>query len=77
MELYERILCEMIAREVIPALNLDAASLVEMKCYRTICKIHEIVSDGAKTDEECFRKIEEIVCELDSLGIGGGGRHDF
>lgn len=77
MELYEKILCEMIAHEIIPSLQLDAAALVEMKCYNTIQKIYEIVSDDVKTDEECFRKIEQIVCELDSLGIGGGGRHDF
>ena len=30
MELYEKILCETIAREVIPALNIDAAQLIEM-----------------------------------------------
>ena len=77
MELYERILCETIAHEIIPSLGLDAASLVEMKCYRAIQKIYEIVSNGAMTDEECFRKIEQIVDELDTLGIGGGGRHDF
>lgn len=77
MELYERILCETIAHEIIPSLQLDAASLVEMKCYNAIQKIYEILSDDAKTDEECFLKIEQIVGELDALGIGGGGRHDF
>ena len=77
MELYEKILCETIAHEIIPSLHLDAAVLVELKCYRAIQRIYAIVSDDAKTDAECFRKIEQIVCELDSLGIGGGGRHDF
>ena len=77
MELYEKILCEMIAHEIIPSLQLDAAALVEMKCYNTIQKIYEVLSDDAKTDEECFLKIEQIVGELDLLGIRGGGRHDF
>ena len=77
MELYEKILCETIAHEIIPSLQLDVAALVEMKCYNAIQKIYEIVSDDVKSDEECFQKIEQIVCELDSLGNGGGGRHDF
>ena len=77
MDLHEKILCQSIAHEVIPSLRLDAAKLVEMKCYQTIQKIHTIISDHTLSDEECFWKIEQIVCELDSLGIGGGGRHDF
>lgn len=77
MELHERILCEMIAHEVIPSLHLDTEKLVEMKCYQVIREIHSIVSDHTLNDAECFQKIEKIVSALDSLGIGGGGRHDF
>lgn len=77
MELHEQILCEIIAREVIPGLNIDSAVLVEMKCYQTIRQIYDIVSDDTLEDAECFQRVEEIVCALDELGIGGGGRHDF
>lgn len=77
MEQYERILCETIAHEVIPSLRLHAADLVELKCYQAVSEIYAIVSDDAIDDVECFRKIEKIVCTLESLGIGGGGRHDF
>ena len=77
MKLHEQILCEIIAREVIPALHIDAAKLVEMRCYQTIRRIHEIVSDDALDDAQCFQRVEEIVTALDDLGIGGGGRHDF
>ena len=77
MELHERILCETIARDVIPSLDLDPAALLELKCYQTILKIHEVVSDDTLEDPECFLKVEQIVCALDDLGIGGGGRHDF
>lgn len=77
MELHERILCETIARDIIPSLHLDAEKLVEMKCYQAIRKIYAIVSDDSINDMDCFQKIEEIVCALDSLEIGGGGRHDF
>ena len=77
MELYERILCETIARDVIPSLQLDSAKLLELKCYQAIEKIYQIVSDETLDDPECFGKIEQIVGVLDELGIGGGGRHDF
>lgn len=77
MELHEKILCETIANDVIPALHIDSVKLLELKCYQTIMKIHEIVSDERLDDPECFQRVEKIVCALDDLGIGGGGRHDF
>lgn len=77
MELYEQILCETIAREVIPALGIDSQKLVEMKCYQTIVRIYEILRDDSLEDRECFQRIEQIVCALDELGIGAGDRHDF
>ena len=77
MELHEQILCEIIAKEVIPSLNIDSAKLVEMRCYQAIRRIYEIVSDDALDDAQCFQRVEEIVAALDDLGIGGGGRHDF
>lgn len=77
MELYESILYNAIARDVIPSLQLDRDKLAELKCYQTIEKIYQIVSDETLEDPECFRKIEEIVCAFEELGIGGGGRHDY
>lgn len=77
MELYEEILCETIAREVIPSLHLNAATLVELKCYQAIVKIRNIVADPATNDPECFRRIEEIVNTLESIGINCSPRHDF
>ena len=77
MELYEKILCETIAREVIPALNIDPAQLVEMKCYQAIQSIRRILADDSLEDPECFYRIEEIVCALENVGADGGGRHDF
>ena len=77
MDLYEKIICEAIAKDVIPSLRIDSAKLLELKCYQTICRIYEIVSDENLEDPDCFHRIEEIICALDDLGIGGGGRHDF
>lgn len=77
MELYDQILRETIACDVLPLLEIDTARIVQMKCYQAIQKIYEIVSDDRLEDTECFWRIEEIVSVLDDLGIGGGGRHDF
>ncbi len=77
MNLHEKILLESIAKDVIPSLQIDWSKLIELKCYQTICRIYEIVSDERLDDPDCFHRIEEIVCALDDLGIGGGGRHDF
>ncbi len=77
MELYERILCETLAREILPSLELDAKSLVEMKCYQAIVRIYEVLNTDSLTDRECFDRIEEIVTARDFLGTGAGSRHDF
>lgn len=77
MEMYEQILAQAIAEDVIPKLRIDSERLVEMKCYQTLLQIYDIVADDSLDDPECFFRIEQIVCALDDLGIGGGGRHDF
>ena len=77
MDLHEQILCDTIARQVIPSLRIDPAALVEMRCYQTIQKIYEIVSNEALDESQIFERVEEIVSALDDLGIGGGGCHDF
>lgn len=77
MEIYELILREAIANDVIPSLRIDSAKLLELKCYQTILRIYEIVAQDALDDAQCFERVEEIVCALEDLGIGGGNRHDF
>lgn len=77
MELYEKILYEAIAKDMIPGIQIDLTQLVESRCYRVIEEIYDIVADDTLDDSECFERIEAIVCALERLGIGGGGRHDF
>ena len=36
-----------------------------------------VIEDDSLEDDECFMKIEEIVCAFENLGSGGGNRHDF
>ena len=77
MELYEAILYEALVKEIMEKTELKYADIIEMKCYQAIKEIYAVVADDTLEDPECFRRVEQIVCVLDELGIGGGGRHDF
>lgn len=48
-----------------------------MQCYQALQKIKAVIQNDSLTDNECFMKIEEIICAFEALGSGGGSRHDF
>ena len=79
MELYKELLLQILSEEnmQISFNNLNANELLESVCYRTLCRIKEIIEDDTLDDPECFMKIEEIVCVLEEVGSCGGIRHDF
>ena len=81
MELYKEILAQILSQQnaqiIFPDLHLDAAKIVELECYKALQKIKGIIEDDCLEDEECFKKIEEIVCVFEEMGSSGGGRHDF
>lgn len=82
MELYQEILCHVLANEKVqvsfPELtNTDVTKIVELECYKALRKIKAIIEDDTLADSECFQQIEEIVCAFEELGSGGGSRHDF
>lgn len=77
MELYQEILCHVLANETVqisfPQLeNTDVTKIVELRCYQALHKIKAILEDG-----ECFQQIEAIVCTFEELGSNCGSRHDF
>ena len=82
MELYQEILCHVLANEKVqvsfPELtNTDVTKIVELECYKALRKIKAILENDALADSECFQQIEEIVCTFEELGSDGGSRHDF
>lgn len=79
MELYKELLLQILREENVQISfnNLNLDRLLESACYRTLCRIKEIIEDDTLEDPECFMKIEEIVCALEEAGSGGGIRHDF
>lgn len=69
MSLYEGIMQQIIAREVIASMELaDRTALVHDAAYQSLCRIREILDDKALDDPECFQRIEKIVSVFESLG---------
>ena len=81
MSLYQEILVAVLQHEQVhvtfPNLEIDAAKIVELKCYQALKNIKAIIEDDSLEDADCFMRIEEIVCQLEELGSNGGSRHDF
>ena len=81
MDLYAQIVCRLLesgrARIRVSGLPKDASGLVEGECLAALKKIQAVIRDDSLTDEDCFERIEQIVCELEARGIDCGGRHDF
>lgn len=81
MDLYKEILVHILSCEqaevTFPNLKIDAEKIVETAAYMALRNIKEIIHDDSLEDDECFRKIEAIIVELEAIGSGGGFRHDF
>ena len=81
MDLYMEMLREILGSQTIqvtfPDLAETPAQLVDSASYRALEQIRDIIRDDSLDDRECFQKIEEIICVLESVGSGGQGRHDF
>lgn len=81
MQLYQEILAAVLAKEEVqitfPNLNINLTEMIESESYQALQKIKAVITDDSLTDSECFMKIEEIINIFETLGSGGGTRHDF
>ena len=81
MQLYEEILLKALANQTIlvrfPDLEFNPEQIIKDETYRLLNEIKRIIHDDTIEDEECFIKIEEIICAFESAGSNGGFRHDF
>ena len=50
--------------------------IVLNKCYKALLQIKQIIENEKLSDEDCFMKIEKIICALEENNILCG-RHDF
>ncbi len=81
MNLYKEILSNILENEecrvVFPNVEGSFSELVETKSYEMLKKIQEIIRDSELDDEDCFMRIEEIICLFEQNGCSAGTRHDF
>ena len=80
MELYKEILAHALTYgevKITFSEDCDLSKIVENECYQALQKIKAVIEDDSLDDPECFEKIEQIVCVLESISSGGGFRHDF
>ena len=56
---------------------MDFEKLFEKECYKILESIKAILEDDSLKDNDCFDKIERLVCLFEANGCGCGGRHDF
>ena len=74
----QRMVADMLSRgEVTLVLSQKVVEHVEKRCFEIVEQIRKIIADDTLGDPECFQRIEQIVCELESHGIECGTRHDF
>ena len=50
--------------------------VLEKQCYKVLEQIKQTLDNEILTDEDCFNKIEKIICALEQNGIFCD-RHDF
>lgn len=58
-------------------LDQETVKRLENDCVAALARIRAVLADDSLDDPECFERIERIVCEMESLGLDCGTRHDF
>jgi len=85
MELYKEVLIHTIMQkqtasllaEVVSSQSPDKGeevellltSLMKARCYRALAQIKAIIEDDSLTSDDCFAKVQGIVCALEELGV--------
>ena len=78
MEILNQMVAEKLSRgELHIVLDDKSLKALESDCVVALSRIRAVLADDSLEDPECFERIERIVCELESLGLDCGARHDF
>ena len=76
MQLYKEILTQILSNQEIhitfPNLNINPTVIIQSESYQALQKIKAVIHDDSLTDNECFMKIEEIICIFEALGSNEG-----
>ena len=81
MELYKEILINVLERQkaevIFSELDINVKEIVELKCYKALREIKAVLEDNTLQDDECFERIERIVCIFEQNFDGVNYRHDL
>ena len=75
-ELLANLLSEENAQIVFPQFEKDLKTIVESECYTMLEQIQSVLMDDSLDDQDCFLKIEEIICAFEKHKLSVGFRHD-
>ena len=78
MDILRMMLVDRLSRgDVKIVLDRETVEQINWDCFSALSRIRALLADNSMDDPECFERIERIVCEMESLGLDCGGRHDF
>lgn len=78
MDILRMMLVDRLSRgDVKIVLDRETVEQINWDCFSALSKIRALLADNSMDDPECFERIERIVCEMESLGLDCGGRHDY
>ena len=78
MDILMRVLADMLEKgEIKLEIDSEVIAEIEKECMEVLGRIRAILADDTMEDPECFERIEQIVCAMESIGLSCGSRHDY
>ena len=78
MDILMRVLADKLEKgEIKLEIHREVIGEIEKECMEVLKRIQTILADDSMEDPECFERIEQIVCAMESIGLNCGSRHDY
>ena len=78
MDILMRVLADKLEKgEIKLEIHREVIGEIEKECMEVLGRIRAILADESIEDPECFERIEQIVCAMESIGLNCGSRHDY
>ena len=78
MDILMRVLTDKLENgEIKLEIHREVIGEIEKECMEVLGRIRAILADESIEDPECFERIEQIVCAMESIGLNCGSRHDY
>lgn len=78
MDILMRVLADKLEKgEIKLEIDREVTAEIEKECMEVLGRIRAILADESIEDPECFERIEQIVCAMETIGLNCGSRHDY